>query len=315
MFRCQVCPYQIVDPLIVVAYLILVPPVASKAVVLKKNPIIGTFHTKELRSWKQVRAKTSKVVSFTHAYSTIPSLLLGLTAVDVGNGANVRVKSYTSKIQLDRFEVNLDSWEETTLYGAGCAWLEIEADDKDFQFGSYHTIEDHPWTRPQIHNTRKITFKRAFATAPHVVVWLSCIDLSSGKNWRIKTFATDVSAKGFTIHIDTWADSVLYTAVASWLAYPVDRAGVTSGSFTTLDIRSWAQPQLYNSGHEAFKSGVFEKPPKMFLALNSLDMGRGRNMRLSVKADNVSATGMTWHLDSWEDSVLYSAGASYIALR
>lgn len=293
--------------------------VASRAIVVKavakKNPAIGTFHTNELRSWKEVWQKTSKVVSFANKYSAPPNLVVGLTAVDVGRNANVRVRSSTSGVQHDRFEIHLDSWEETTLYGAGCAWLELEATESDFQYGSYHTIEDHPWTQPQIHNTRNITFARAYPAVPKVVVWLSCIDLSSGKNWRIKTFATDVSAVGFTIHIDTWADSVLYTAVASWVAYSADREGVVSGSFSTLDSRSWTQPQMRNSGHEGFKGGVFEKPPRMFLAINSLDIDCGQNLRLAVTADHVSASGMMWHLDSWEDTIMYSAGASYIALR
>lgn len=283
-------------------------------VVAKKTPTIGKFHTNELRSWKQVRHKTSKGVSFADKYSAPPSLVIGLTAIDVGHHANARVKSYTSGIQPDRFEIHLDSWEDTKLYGAGCAWLEFEA-ESDFQFGSYNTVEDHPWTRPQIHNTRKITFARAYSTTPKVVVWLSCIDLSSGKNWRVKTFATDVSPVGFTIHIDTWADSILYTAVASWVAYSAGKEGVASGSFTTLDTRSWNKPQMYNSGHEGFQNGVFEKPPRMFLAINSLDIDHGQNLRLGVTADHVSAGGMTWHLNAWEDTILYSAGASYIALR
>lgn len=291
------------------------PPGPSQAVVaVKRNPVIGTFHTNELRSWEEVRHNTSKVVTFAEKYAMVPGLVVGLTELDICRDVNVRAKAFTSKIQRDQFEIHLDSWEDTTLYGAGCAWLQIEADDVDFQYGNYYTAEDRPWTASQMQNTREVRFKRAYTAPPMVVVWLSLIDLGQGGAWRIKAFAADVTAVGFTMHIDTWGDSMLYDAVASWAAYPVDRPGVASGCFSTLDTGSWAQPQLYNSAYEPFGDGVFEKPPRIFVAINALDISRGDHMRLKVTVDNVSKAGMTWHLDSWEGTVLYSAGASYIAL-
>lgn len=291
------------------------PPGPSQAVVaVKRNPVIGTFHTNELRSWKEVRHNTSKVVTFAEKYAMVPGLVVGLTELDIYRDMNACAKAFTSKIQCDRFEIHLDSWGDTKLYGAGCAWLQIEAHDVDFQYGNYYTVEDRPSTSTQMQNTRKIKFKRAYTAPPMVVVWLSLIDLGQGSSWRIKVFATDVTTVGFTIHINTWGDSMLYNAVVSWISYPADRPGVASGCFSTLDRGSWAHPQLYNSAYEPFGDGVFEKPPRTFVAINSLDIGRGDNMRLTVRVDNVSEAGMSWHLDSWQGTVMYSAGASYIAL-
>lgn len=245
----------------------------------------------------------------------IPGIVVGLTLVDICNKTTVRVKGYASEIQLTGFKINLDSWSDTKLHGAACAWLEIEADDLDFQYGSYHTIEHYHWSKTPSQNTRKITFKRAYSSAPQVVVWLNLFDLGPQVDWRVKTFATDVTTTGFTLHIDTWSDTKLMWTMASWMAYPTDRPGVASGSFSTRDIRSSGQPQVYNSAFEPFASGVFEKPPRVFLALNSLEIDHGQNLRLKVSADNVSAAGMTWHLDTWLNTTLLSAGASYIAFR
>lgn len=286
--------------------------VAVKAVAQKINPTIATFHTSEVRSSKEVR-ETSKVVFLTPAYTMVPGLVIGLTALDIGGDTIVRATAFASMIQRDRFEIHLDSWHDTKLYGAGCSWLQLEADDKDFQYGSYNTIEDHPSSAEQMCNTRKIVFKRPYASPPQVVVWLTAFALGSGSSWRITSFATDVTAVGFTIHIDTWADSKLYRAAASWIAYPPDRQGVASGNFSTLDLHSWAQPQSFNSAYEAFGNKIFQKPPRTFVALNSLDISHGQGMRLAVKVDNVSAAGMSWHLDSGSDTVLNSAGASYLA--
>lgn len=295
------------------------PPGPAKVdtakVVVKTNPIIGAFKTSDVRSSQKTRQKVSKTISFANQYAKIPGLVVGLTAVDIFHDINIRVNAYPSEIRGDHFKINLDSWDDTKLHGAACAWLAIEADDVDFQYGSYHTSEDHSWPKAPLHNTRKITFKRKYTATPNVVVWLNVLDLGHVTNWRINSFATDVTATGFTIHIDTWDDTKLYSAVASWVAYPTNRPEVACGRFSTLDTRSPGQPQLYNSGFAAFETGVFEKPPRMFLALNSLDISCRQNMRLLVKAENVSATGMTWHLNAWSDTTLHSAGASFIAFR
>lgn len=243
----------------------------------------------------------------------VPGIVVGLTLVDICYKTTVRVSGYASAIRLDCFEINLKSWSDTTLHAAACDWLEIEADDLDFQYGSYHTIEHYHWSKTPVQNTQKITFKRAYPSAPKVVVWLNLFDMGPQADWRVKTFATDVTATGFNLHLDTWSDTKLMWTMASWIAYPTDRPGLASGSFSTRDIRSPGQPQQYNSAFEPYPRGVFEKPPRVFLALNSLEIGRGRSLRLKVTADNVTAAGMTWHLDTWMDTILGSAGASYIA--
>lgn len=41
----------------------------------------------------------------------------------------------------------------------------------------------------------------------------------------------------FTMHLDTWGDSILHSATASWTAYPVGRLDILSGEFSTTDLR------------------------------------------------------------------------------
>lgn len=183
-------------------------------------------------------------------------------------------------------------------------------DDPDFQFGTFNSAADFPC----FSSTRLITFPRAYSAPPRVVVWLKDLDISCKAGWRVKTYDTNVSATGFTIHIDTWSDTVLYSATATWVAYPADKPKIFSGRFNTMDVRPWNRPQLYNSAHVNFGSNIFTSPPRIFLALNSLDLDCTQNLRLRVTASNINAIGMTWYIDSWDTTILYSAGASYIAL-
>lgn len=243
-----------------------------------------------------------------------PGLPLGLRMVDIGKTQNVRVVSYATDVKKNHFKIHVDTWENTELHGAACTWLEVEANDPDFQFGTFSTLDDHPWTKPQTLTTRFITFPRRYPAPPKIVVWLTAFDMKREKYWRVKTYATNITATSFTIHIDTWCDSVLYSAAASWIAYPADKENISSGSFNTMDVRRCDSPQPQNSGYVKFGNNTFSKPPRTIMAINWIDISNKQNLRLEVKASAVTATGMTWHMNSWAGTTLYSAGASYIAL-
>ena len=52
-----------------------------------------------------------------------------------------------------------------------------------------------------------------------------------------------------------------------------------------------------------------------FIALNSFDIDCGANFRINALVHDVCDAGSVWHLDSWDDTILYSAGASIIAFN
>lgn len=289
-------------------------PIGAPTVEFKPNPATRAFSTTELRGWWNVRAHTSKVVKFVGKHSAAPMLPTGLTMLDIGSNTSLCVKAYHSHIQKDSCNINLDSWAGTSLYGASCEWLEIGTNDPDWQSGIYDTLEDHPRHEYVMENSRTIHFAHAYSAPPVVVVWLTELDMSKDQDWRVKTFATNVMRTGFTIHINTWGDSVLYSGVATWVAYPATRIGVDSGRFRTLDIHSPKKSQYYTTGYKEFKGNVFTSPPRVLVALDSFDISHDRVLRLVAKVSSITATGMTWHLDTWLNTTVYSASASYIAL-
>lgn len=239
------------------------------------NPVIGEFVTANLRSSKVALSKTSKIIRFAKTHTMVPGIVLGLTGLKIKAsrpGDMPGVKAYSAEILADRFTLNIDSCLFSKLHGVGCTWLEIEADNVDFQYGSYSTEEDSSDRNSGLHYTRNITFQHAFSAAPKVVVWLRDIhNIVRGKIY-MECLATDINPTGFKLHIEGWSDTRICTAAASWVAYPSDKPGIASGSFSTEDTRSWAQPQLYNSAFAAFPSGVFQEPPMPFVALKQLDI-------------------------------------------
>jgi len=240
-------------------------------------------------------------------------LPIGLNMLNVGNTSFVRIHSHASNVKNDRFNINVNTWADTKLYEGGCTWLEIGENNTDFQFGTFNTLEDYSWDDPQTHHTRLITFPRPYSAPPRMVVWLTVLEMRNTSDWRVKTYETNVTKTGFTIHIESLGDSVLNFGTATWVAYPADRPGISSGRCSTLDTRPPDHPQLYNCGYVNF-GNIFAAPPRVLLAINSLEISSKNCLRLKTNASNISATGMIWHIDSWDDTILYSAGASYIAV-
>lgn len=184
-----------------------------------------------------------------------------------------------------------------------------------------------------------------------VICWFSRLDMASGEaagwpNFRVGARATEVDRHGFTAHVDTWGGTVCYGAGVSWIAVPEGKTGVATGSFGTSEVRSWGAATSRNTGriefprerltrttrtsqeaaHEsggggdegkdeaATLDGKAKAAPRVFAALNMLDMAGNADLRIRVGIEDVGGDGARWRLDTWDDSTLYAAAASWIAL-
>lgn len=272
----------------------------------------GQFNTMEVRPWDKPQLDNDKVIYYQKKYDTVPELPLGITSLDIGQAANIRIRALTSEANTEKFKASLQSWADTTLFSASMTYLEKSSTFSYIQTGVYNTEQTRPWNQPQLTQSKRINFATPFSSPPKVITWLQSLDMDKSKNWRIRVYPSDIDNRGFTIHADSWADSILYSAGVTWLAYPTDQPGVTSGTFNTQDVRPWDRPQAENSGVFNFPT-AFSKPPKVIMALNTLDYDHTRNLRLRLSTSSVTNTAITWHLQSWWDSVMYSSGASFFA--
>lgn len=258
----------------------------------------------------------------------------------MANDHNVRVKAYVDPKVGDKFQVHIDSWADSIFYrsvffvnltaaispviswhktdkkhSAGVSLLDLCACDRDIQAGTWSAI---PVTNPQPLQefSGHVTFKRRYPAPPTVICWLTGFDFGKGRNFRIRTEVSNITATGFSIKVATWADSLLYWASASWIAYPSDSPTVKSGSYNTMDVRPWQNPQLEDSGSVKFSGQPFAWAPTLLLGVNTFDIDgtKGTSIRWKATASDVSRSGYTWHLDSWFDTVKYSMGCSYLAL-
>ncbi|KAM0231179.1 hypothetical protein ACHAP5_011165 [Fusarium lateritium] len=281
---------------------------------LKTGPDVSKFSTMEIRPYNTAIPNNSKTVKFSKDFEKPPNMAVGLNWLDISCDYNIRVTAYADDVKNDSAVLHCDAWSDTILYTAGCVALQVAQNDTDFQVGKFNTTDDHPWYQPQEKTSRRINFSRPYKSAPKMVVWLSMLDMDKGFNWRVTATATKKDRFGFTMNIDTWSDSILYGATAHWIAYPIDKKGVTSGVYNASDIRPASEPKLENLGRVNFPVKTFERNPMVLTGLNRLDIDCKRNLRVKLGATGISASGMDWRIESWFDSILYDAGVSYIAL-
>jgi H-type lectin domain len=230
----------------------------------------------------------------------------------MGKNANIRAKVTTENITRTSATYHFTSWLDTTNYSGSSNSLNLAPSNLEFLTGEHMRclISD-----PKSPASTRIRFQRPFITPPKVVVFFNYIDLDKRRNWRLKTTATDIDINGFTLNIETWDDTILYAAQAAWVAYPEDKPYIFSTSVNTHEVRAWYKPQLTQSKSINFADVEFLKDPNVFVAWNMFDIDCCANFRLSMYADNITQQGLTWHIDTWMDTVLYSAGATIVAVN
>ncbi|GKZ34376.1 hypothetical protein AbraIFM66950_004607 [Aspergillus brasiliensis] len=260
----------------------------------------GEFNTMEVRPWDKPTHENKKEKKFVGKHWATPVTVHGLNWLDVNCGFNIRVDSHIVDPTQEKFTASIRSWADTQLYPAGFNWLEVPHISQSIpslpliQTGVFDTEEKREWTKPQLKNSKSVQFTL------HTTHPKGCL------------LPLDVTTTGFTISIDSWSNTVMHRAIASWIAYPQDAHGIDSGRFAAMNIRLWQKPQHDDTKAVTFTKCFFQAP-KMFIALDEFNYDSAKNLRLKTSVSDVSQDGFTWHLQSWGDSIMYNAAASYLA--
>jgi ankyrin repeat protein len=278
----------------------------------------GNFNTKQVWSQK-CPPMCSLEIFFTIPYATPPDVAVGFNEICTSGPQNIRIKTYTSEIECDRFRMHIVTWAGSAMSSAGTTSFIVGGDDLDYQCGSFNTLEDHAWDEPQVQTTRRISFTRPYDSPPEVVVWLNCLDMFHKRDWRVRVNTTDITSTGFTLHIDSLGDTLLFGAGASWITYPVGKVGVVSGKFRTEKITKLANSIkkgviVRRRGEIKYKGGTLETVPRVFVAFNMLSIARGYSMNVNVTTQSIKKFGMICCINAWARTRLHDAEVSYIAI-
>ncbi|KAG6377579.1 hypothetical protein JVT61DRAFT_15397 [Boletus reticuloceps] len=271
-------------------------------------PVLCKFDTQTIHPSANPQTDTRTTVCFPRQLVARPRLSHGIRALDVDKNANIRIRSTLPYFTNTWVDCHVETWCDTTLYWGIDDIFVLTPADLDFLTGEHMRESHNP-------STVRINFERPFVTPPKVVVFLNLIDLDNNYSWRLSVSASNIDRSGFTLHIETWGDTILYYARACWIAYPEDREHIFSTSVNTMDLNpgSVTKPQPKHSRDITFDTVGFWKNPSVFVALNFLDVDCKANLRINSYVDGVTKTGLACHIDSWDDTVLYAAGVSIIA--
>ena len=280
---------------------------------------IGTFSTLQVRPWDTYSdAPDAMSMPFEPPYLSPPRLAIGLTWLDLDFASNITVAAAAESIQNDNFRVSIRSGTSTRLFTAACSWLEIAAQEEDVLVTQFSTADVlvPSVAKPGQKVVQHIRFAQRFDgnDPPAVAVWLTALDLDKDSPWRLRTYATDITPFGFSLHVDALDATLLYSATVTCIAFPADKEGWHSGSFDTSSTRSRDVPQHENLGRVEFPEGKFQTPPQVMMAISGLDYENGHNLRLRLSSSAVGKEGLTWHLDSWMDSVMKGAEGAFVAV-
>ncbi|MCJ1241707.1 hypothetical protein MMC14_009713 [Varicellaria rhodocarpa] len=196
----------------------------------------------------------------------------------------------------------MGSWEDSIFYGGRLSYFIIR-DDMNILSGRCD------FKQPQNYR-QKIPFSSPFTKPPYVVVWLTGLDMESGKNLRIKAEAYDITDKEFTLEVGTWADSILFGGRVEWMAIADDQPNIVCGK---LDSGFFGGTTNGTAGVVTLRQPG-RKLKRVLVAFNYLDCQKGANLRMAVDASVIDDKVLRHAFASWSDSRFYQAKADYIAL-
>ena len=300
----------------------------------KARPDNGHFSTSEVRKRDQPCLSTSRQIALPKdSYQKPPNLAAGFSSLDISCEGPIRANLVADNITTNSFRIGVETWGKSTLFEASVTWIEHKANAKACIFGQFDT-DDAPESSPKAmanarttkqHAGRKgpflkaydkrLSFPTPFEQAPEVICWLNRLDMSSGADfdYKICALADDVHPEGFVGRLKTWDDGELNGAAMCWIAFPKSKRSVDSGRFSTSDARKRTDPRPKTSARVNFQRRL-DTVPTVLAALNSIDAAGNSDLRVKLSITEVDRDGFTWTLETWNDSTLYAAGASWIAL-
>lgn len=170
------------------------------------------------------------------------------------------------------------------------------------EVGNFSTDDVRPWNQPRPFNLSPRKFTQPFSLDgpyPTVVHGLNGLDISKSRNIRVRASSSDISSFGFTVHNNSWEDTVLYRASSSFIA--------TDGLGSDVDAGTVNVHEGFHQTEKSIKFNTkFSAPPTVLVWLSGLDVEKGRNMRVKCLASSVKEEGFKLSLEGWCDTLLHN---------
>lgn len=268
----------------------------------------GTFSTKELYSYPQTRASSTKPHTFPHAFTSDPSAFVGIRSLDLDRRHSHSVSAHVSQNTHHGFTANVEAAKDTQLYRCDIDWM--FAHENNIALGWWDTGANRSASHPITTETISFKFDKPFPGITGMLVVLNGIEAegTSGgaTSLDISARATSFSSEGCTIEVHAGPGCKLHRAKGHWLAYTSSSA-VATGTFNSGGKKRCDEHVKF--GH------TFETPPKVLAGLNKVKFDISQaNVRCLLEAKEVTKEGFKWEWVVWADSVTGVCEGVYVAL-
>lgn len=161
----------------------------------------------------------------------------------------------------------------------------------------------------------QVNFDQAFEVRPSMLVQLAALDAQSPAHKRIETWASDITRKGFRLHVRTWADSTVWMVKVSWIA-SANPAQVQFGSLSATDVecRTPMSTGSRNPPAPVQFARPFSCTPDVSLGWSAVDASGEANLCLLAESRDVCSRGFSLDCTSWcPGSIAWSTTLAWIA--
>ncbi|KEP49692.1 H-type lectin domain protein [Rhizoctonia solani 123E] len=172
----------------------------------------GKFSSGGMNAGDTTTAKSIDI-QFTRAYHVPPKVVIWLTSLDSNCTYVARINAYADNITIGGFRLRIDTWCDSIIYNATITWIAVPSDNPNMTAGQLVTPGSASSGFQQ-----KLIFDKPFKRVPRVMVAFNKLDVANNANLRITTSPKDITTQGMTLVIESWADTVIFSCAAGYIA-------------------------------------------------------------------------------------------------
>jgi len=216
---------------------------------------IGTCSAKDVKSRIDTSGTDPAPVKFPRPFACTPDVSLGWSGLDASGDANLCLLAGANSVGCRGFDLDCTSWcPDAIAWSTTMSWIACSS-PASLQLGSqaFGTGPGGMTEQPIKSGSDRcvdIVFPKAFDGAPSVALALVGTESAQNTPLRLDTWSSNVTSRGFRMHLRCWGNSVTLFAKVAWVATP------TTLDFTVEPIASHSPPSQYVAQGPALGQGA-----------------------------------------------------------
>ncbi|GMG26395.1 H-type lectin domain-containing protein [Aspergillus oryzae] len=288
---------------------------------------VGVFYSWDYQRWRLEVPRNIARVTFPATAPVRPKIAVALVEFDLHRGKDLRMMTDVEDVTREGFHIRTKTWDDSIMYSAGAMWFkQDDPGSNTFQAGILDTDDQSYDLRNSI--KENVSFDEAFQSPPKVVVFLRGFHLGHDTDWELSVTTGAVEKDGFELCISCGPQTKLYRAIVTWIAYdPSNNPNIFSGTVNAVK-ENFYETSSTGGGRDARRihrktinlrkqrPGCTGSKFRVYAAINAFHFSCADNLRLHVETEknNDQEDRFRVLLKTWNTSVSYSAGASYLVV-